>query len=504
MSSFIERLENRIAPAGVITVSFKSGVLTVTGDAASNEVVVAPGANFGELNLSGTDGETFILNGQPAVSSIVLSTPLLKTAVFKLNAGDDDLTFNGVVVPVGLDLQLGAGADTVQFTSASVAGNLKIQGGTDTDTDRVDMDGSHFRLGGSLDFAVGNGQGLMFVSSDSNEIGGSVRFTGGKNLTQFDLGKASGQTLVGGSVLVKTQANANGYFNARGALFQVTGDLSIDHPAQASGGTSDRFAADRIEIGGMMKLKYGNGSHELVVDDLSVDSLTIGKGLEVTRGLNDSANFDIMPGALLIMGGVKASLPDASNELTLSPQDPGALHILGPVTVTGKGTVSFIGGGSISGPVKIAGTQVSLHGGSPESLKIGGSLTVTLMAQPAGPDLFMSRVDVAGNFTVAGTAMADGLTLNDLTVNGLTKIATLAGADIVRIDVSNVYSGMSRFFGAVSVLTGSEDDLIEFSGPNAGETAAFYSTVKIDTGTGANDMVSTTGSFFMTGQPVVI
>ena len=103
----LEALEERIAPAGSVSVLVSNGSLIVTGDSAGNDIVIDNvGLDTGELRISSGGDAT--------------------TIVTQLGSSDHAV-LGGITKDV--KIMLGDGNDTLDMSGVPVAGNLLVDGG---------------------------------------------------------------------------------------------------------------------------------------------------------------------------------------------------------------------------------------------------------------------------------------------------------------------------------------------------------------------------------------
>ena len=114
-----EALEDRVLLAGNVTASLSAtGVLTITGDSASNQIAVGDFDNDGFADVVGLNGTR--ING--VVNGIALGDATVVAAVINLNGGNDELIVDDAVNSFGAALgfvdarvNMGAGNDTIRF-----------------------------------------------------------------------------------------------------------------------------------------------------------------------------------------------------------------------------------------------------------------------------------------------------------------------------------------------------------------------------------------------------
>src|SRR4051812_15195973 len=125
----LERLEARATPAvASVRATLAAGVLTLTGDAADDNVVLQVGPAGATL----TPGSGTSVNGLPAGTAVVLPGPV-RSLRAALGAGNDRLALGGgdLVLPGAARIDLGAGDDTLDLgTGGTIAlGALTVVAG---------------------------------------------------------------------------------------------------------------------------------------------------------------------------------------------------------------------------------------------------------------------------------------------------------------------------------------------------------------------------------------
>ncbi len=158
--SLIEPLETRVAPAGLITATFAGGILTLTGDAAANDIdVTGTGQDF--ITITGIGGTTIALNGAAAAATASF-TGTIKAINGNLGVGNDRVNLN-VLTLGSLSLEGGDGNDSLIFTNSVATGPVKFVGGNNDDT--FSAAGALFKVGGALTLDMGDGANTTLFSA---------------------------------------------------------------------------------------------------------------------------------------------------------------------------------------------------------------------------------------------------------------------------------------------------------------------------------------------------
>lgn len=518
-----EALETRSLMSGNIlaSVALSTGNLTIkfdpsdTGD--SSILVTKDGTN---VTVSKTDGDTKINgSGLPVLLTGVTGTVTITMGGGSdiLQVGEDDGSQFIVAAPGTIPhyknfvVNMGAGTDS--FTAYGLlAANVAIVNGTGDNMTVLD--------GGSSD--------------GGSVISGTLTITGSGDRDQVSI---IGHVAVTKACTINNAAGDNEtVFNDDGTntptfakTLAITGGVNLDTVTVDVDG-----AGDGLFVAGAVTLTMGSGeTNRFDVDMMTAGSLSFiggtGDDLINPDGTSDSDFLDIRKGLTLAMGA-------GDNEVNLN--DVGTRG--GNLAYTGSTTSDTI---NIAGDAEIHGT-LTLNVGTGVNevdifyLSVSGAFTYT---GGLGSDSFTidDAMDVAGastfnmgagentldvnaatldNLTYAGGANTDHVWLSDALVFGITKITTLAAADDVMISDGSNFMGAvtidtgagidqidiasqagldrdaTRFFDAVSILGGTENDVVTIGDArNSGEAVRFYDlATKFDGGAGLDDVLTRT------------
>ncbi len=522
--SSLEPLESRIAPAGVVTVTFMDGVLTIGGaDGADHSVeVVKTGLNSFRvdgtdtgINVVGTNSKDFrgvlkhvqIEGGAGADVLELTNLRPLKSLVFEGNEGVDSLTTNNLRTRgVGtVDIALGSEAGSVDFTGAKTV------------------------INGELKLDLGGG-GTVALRSEATTVRGAVEIIGGEG---SDVVTISGGAAHLNRELSFTTGNGDDSFTAEGKILKVKGAISM----LGEGGTNHfTFAAEKNEFGktnapGVMDLKVGTGpgsvsfrgESTVLLANLQIDlgagggtanvnsAVTqVRDGVTIAGGAgNDAVNFEgrasigktisflggegddslVAKGGLFAVKGltnVDGGSGASTFELNVTKVDLRALSVTGG---TSNDTVRIVADGTISGDVNL---QLGLDGTGPSSvilqsrtdvanrLVFGGALTVDMRGDTVdvlrianiqvAKDLVaqtgenVSTVDLSRVNVKANLTLRTGSGADVINLDNLStrdfSVDTESGADELRIERSGLYTGTSKVLGVATILTGIGADQI--------------------------------------------
>src|SRR4051812_44345201 len=131
LSSSLELLECRIAPAGVVKVTVTGGVLNLEGDAAANDVTVES-TSPGLLSVTGNHGTQISFAGVTEASASVTLPVTALTG--DLGGGDDVLTAKNFDLAKGITLTDSTGNNTILIANVRVGGGVFITTGSGDDS----------------------------------------------------------------------------------------------------------------------------------------------------------------------------------------------------------------------------------------------------------------------------------------------------------------------------------------------------------------------------------
>lgn len=400
----LEMLERRTVLAGSVTASVSSGILTITGDAQANNVVISSGPTAGEVVLRGA------LSGNSASSATELVGDV---------DGDGELSFSGVS---GIVLDLGNGADRVLVTDLDLAGGI------------------------TGDLGAGN---------DTVTIGSSAAATRGTRLN--DGGRlTAGEVTIGGDVDLSGGAGAD---VLRLADANVTGNLAFVGGVGNDRITVDGGGATNI-VDGNVVLDVGAGDNRVDLSNLTIAGNLTVEGTEATRGV------DVVLRNVAVEGDLTLNLSDAADAVVISGSGRNGLtEVGGNVIVNAGGGADFIGisrltatnvaidAGAGSNRINLSGIDATgaidvVAGGGNDQVSIRGTQSASLgLDTGAGNDRISLRdVDVAGLLELLAGAGNDRVELN--AVEALTASLELAaGSDRVDL-IDSVFDDLSTDLGA--------------------------------------------------------
>lgn len=522
LSSVLESLESRLAPAGIVTLSMSAGVLTLNGDSLGNDLQITESGSDWTITSQAGGDTLFRMNGGPALASITFAAPLSLKA--NLGAGNDDVLISQALLPGTLNIDGGEGNDAVDLTGTSIGGTATVRLGNGSD---------YFTAGGNLYFGkglsvdLGTGQNTFDVNATSLLSNGSISaIAGGTAIEKQTFILAAELGDVKGNVSLRTSTVSQTDF-VIGALsddsLRVSGGLSL-----ISGSGDDKVTlAGSIETLGTFAMNLGNGSNGVLsssaallkanalsyVGGAGLDSVTLAsQAIQVAGSLSFNGGagtnlLDLNPAATLRVGGGLNYTGGTGND-TLLIDGPSAV-IGGAVIMNASSGNNALGFNAVSGS---AGAVTFVAGAGNDVVDVGqfegdSSLitvrgNVTLNTGTGSADLMIRDADIYGNLTV-NTAVAFGgidtvrLIDSDFRGNVGINLTGTAESDVV------VRDGV--FDRAVTINTGSGDDYVAFDTDT--DVSSIYSVfdgyVRINLGNGndifaagSNPAVSTVGNDF--------
>lgn len=497
----LEVLESRIAPSGVVTVTLQAGVLTISGDAGSNQLVVSAAPND-QILIAALDTTTDVGAGPGIIR--MLAGPV-KRVVSDMGDGTDVLWLTGLTALTEVNVNGGNGEDSFLFSNLSVRGSVLASLGPGGDT--VVFDGATTRIGGNIVIGAGDGENSLLFLGDKVSVSGSLIYSGGdgddrvrslstdakfsknvslslgegNNVTFFEqnsatriLGKLS---ITGGNGGDNFTVGSGGALSVRKNLtlelgngsnavnqFPESGPISIGGTYRATGGTG----LDNFQLGGVsftardMFFDLGEGENMAAIGVSSVKvtnlSLTSGAGNDLIS-LNGT-NFTVK-GKLNVRAG------DGENQIRVRPSN---LLVKGASSFTsgsGSEVLEFTGSGKFAGPVSI-NLGTGGVGATPQTLSIFGSVAGFVFAnsvtiQTSGDinntdRIELRSVEVRKKLNIS---MGDGnstAVLDEVYLRSSLLLQTNGGNDTVSFERTNFSPLESLAMGSVTIRTGAGND----------------------------------------------
>jgi hypothetical protein len=407
-ASIVEILENRIAPAGIVTVAYSptNGELTLTGDLLDNSIFIfefgpnqhrvagAPGTLLGPDSLEFMDvGKitNLIFTGSSGEDELTLfQLKTLTSVTFDGGSGDDSFNCDDGIIKGFATFNGGSGDNSYGLSDSIIAGNLTVNettGGGD-----LSFTGN-IAIGGSLLFNGGGGVNKIRSTFGSISIGKGLQMNGGLGSTEIELQVSDlkiGKLPTGESIL-------------------INGGAGIDHLELNEGAITFAGAVRMIGGTGVSNLLFNNST-----SPIKIGKLASGNSIYFESGA-EADSFSIAGASIVAAGGIEIIAGGGNNDAILGG-----------------------GNGRISLGKMQSGYSLRYTGGSGgDSMHINGSAIV-----------------FAGGIDFSGFSSLNELTINN--VNGVAKIGKSAAGESIQFAGG---SGNNSFTASSSslVLAGGVD-----------------------------------------------
>jgi|GEM_PF-6908809 len=495
----IEALEARIAPAGLIDVSFSKGVLAIHGDADNNNLTITETAD-GRLSLTTDVASTLRINGTDfnGLMGQTLAGPVTGGVTIDLGDGVDILRFNGSVadleLPSFLKINHGNGANQIFFEQGvTVSGAVTINGGKDMDNIHLN-DEVNF----SNKLTINNGAGGSLIDSNATgdiRVGGIMSVTSGAGMDKIDFTMAQKATL--GGFVLKTIGDTDSTETRLSPVESLTINGAVK--VTSGGGTDDLDLGDATKetrITGAVAINLGAGNNH--TDIVGADSLIVGGPIKITGGADgDLAHVGINSGEVSFGSSVTINLGEGSNGSVVQGHK---LDVAGNITISGgassdNAVISSSEDGTIAGAVKVSlgkgSNSFNLLADANNVLTLAKTLVISSQGTKPGFDsVSVNDVKIQGATTITTGEGNDSISIDDATFNGVFKLATGKGNDMIKIEQSATETGHTVFNRAATIQAGDGDDALSLSDVLASDEqkAIFAAIATFDGGTGMNTL----------------
>ena len=512
----VERLESRIAPAGLVHTTFVNGLLTIDGgDGADHDVsIVKTGVNTFRVSGNATGINTIGV-------TVKTFTGVLSRVVFEGGAGADTLAVSNLSPLKGFTFHGNAGVDTLNTANLVTTAAARVDIALGTEAGSVNFFGGKTTVHGPLNIDLGGG-GTAGLRSAITTVDGDVTVTGGAGSDALEI---TGNTTVFRHKLTFTGDQGDDVFTSGGTTFSVVGTVTMDGGGGSNHFTfgSDHHAFGTALAAGLVDLKLGVGPGDITFLGLSTSVLgdlkmnlgtggglahldsavtgvrnsvvvtggagddtvevhgraTIGGGLSFTGDLGldifqATGGLLSVKGATTMDGGAGASAFDV-NVVSLA---------LGTLSVTGgavNDSVSIIANGTVAGDTNLqlgtdgtggSSTTLESRAGLANGLKFNGAVTINMVG-PTVDFLTIANIQVAKAFVAQTGENVSTVLISKLTTVSDFSLGTGAGADMVNLD--NVRSRDFHFDAGVGADVVNLDNF-------------HVRGLLIDTGTGADEL----------------
>ncbi|MEM7315835.1 MAG: alpha/beta hydrolase fold domain-containing protein [Planctomycetota bacterium] len=233
----VERLESRCMLAGVVTGVVRGTSLTLTGDAAANDIVLTGNAGALQVN-SGADSTTINITGDLA---------RVRRVTIKTEAGADVVTADNLTLNGSLTIT-GTGSETITIDQSTVNGLL-----------RVDLNQSGSRT---------------LTISDSNLTRGALVTTDGGQL----------DATLSGSTTIRSRYSSNASGDDD---FLMQDDATINGSLQRTtrSGDSSTHLEDQSKVTGIVRARTTDGVSDVQITDDAEIGRFIGSGVNSSRNV---------------------------------------------------------------------------------------------------------------------------------------------------------------------------------------------------------------------------
>jgi hypothetical protein len=466
---FIEILEPRIAPSGLVELVFTQKLLTLKDLVGGDSELTITATATGELTIAPDAATALKLQGSILADGAPLTLPFFAGGInAALGLGADALTLSGHFVG-GVKVDLGGGANSFTLADANIAGNLALKGGAFQDSLYFDGDNT---VAGAFTPNLGNGDNFVSGGAASLTIGKNLTVQGGTgynglNLTLLDLN-------VGGNVLFKG-AGTHNQLNIFAGTLKIAGSVSLI----STNGVEVGFAlsGNEIFVGGNVTMKSADCIHVNVGLVSSPGSIYVGGNVSINTGKLAELNpIPIVAGETLFIG--KALTITASKEMRVEVRGnstPAPSFIGGALTINGARTAVIQVDGTIAGKVNVAVTgddvvATVLTGATIEgTLRLLSPVSISTSTATGGGTTIIDNIFADSSITVKDGAGTRRVEIHDALIAGALTIDTGAGADTVILQASDD-RGNLYLLGALKILTGAGLDAITMGGndPNTG------------------------------------
>lgn len=498
--SSVEPLESRIAPAGILYVTYANGNLTITGDAARHEFDLTSNGDVSATLYPGTDTLLKIGSAPPTSEPLVFASMTGDVRIV-LGAGDDFVSFGDLNYVRNFSLNLGGGENAASFSSLDSRGSFTVLGGkggdflsfggsedsaivvrgdftlrTDQGQSNVSISAQRFEVGGHLRFASGTGDDEFAASADYFHVGGdaSFSFSRGQNLLALS---ASGESDIAGKLTVTANSGLSPYSVATNTTVNVVADshFRFGRDVSITTGSSDDivgFFGGDLAFGGNVKALLGRGNDSFQINSLS--SSIVGS-LMVRGDLNLSTRIDA-PNGLTIERDLKV----------LGGTDSDVFVLDAPAVIFGRTSID-LGRGLGAAGIGFATVDFRSSNSTFDSVFLGG-LDIRFSAGPdaasAGGSVSIQQAILGGPSSIRTGVGGDVIGLERITVNAPFTIATGNGDDTLFWEIGPGVAGPSIISAPVSIAFEAGDDNMVIGDGTIDDHARFFVRSTISGGTG--------------------
>jgi hypothetical protein len=499
--SFIEALEARIAPAGIVLATYDAvtRVLTLTGDDLDNSVEVFQTSPT-TWRVEGKDDAALVKTSINVVGDERLDVGPISVLTMSMNGGNDRVELINLNTLRSLSADTGAGNDTLKTLGLTVTANASFNGGAGLDA--FEFDGLHAVISGNL--AIGDsGDGLTFnFGAASTVIGGSVIYVGSAAIDTLTMSTDTALRIGKQLTFIANGGNDRVQFGSQGTV-SIGRDGAGRSVNYVGGSGNDRLAigSSNVALLGSVEMSGGSGNDTLDLDGLIV---SVGKSLAGVSvrlvGEQGTDQIDLQGSRLAVAGLV--SFDGGADADTLDLTGVHRLFLNGGASFMGGagadlfqigtdvlgvvGNLSFDGGddadvASIEGDGTIAGSV---------SLLLGGATAGTQTAEARSRSGLPGALIVSGAVNVDATGNAgtfDSAKLTNISVGRLLSVKLGEGTSFV--DIDNI-----RALATAIIDTRGGDDEVQIERDATYGVSLFASRLLISLGAGTDNLLIGKGS----------
>lgn len=422
----IERLEDRIAPSGLITVSYAGGHLALAGDAGDHSL----GIEFADpstLVLRAFDGTSLVVNGKAQTSPVSIAA-FAGNVEATLGGGRDTIQIGPGMFPGDVSIDLGGGENRLIAGDLTVAGNLSVTGAAGAD--HVAFAGKATTIGGDASLELGDGANEVAAGLGAFLVGRNLGVKTGRGSDSLVFGGTG--FAIGGDTTVTSGAGSDvvGFFATKIGLFG--GKLSV---AGSSGaGQAERFTFsgdEQILFHGAIAITTGDGNGAVALQsggrlhaqsDLSIDT-------------NHGSHRAHVTAKDVTVDGSVSVTSRGSVDLKVAATDN--LNIGGNVRIaggSGADHVMIAGGGKIAGAVSVdvgAGNHqsITLAGTSEQPLVTQGDVTLIQGGAGGTNTTTILNSEFGSSFVLKSNSPRDTIKLASVLFDGGSILGTAAAAN---------------------------------------------------------------------------
>jgi hypothetical protein len=463
-------LEERAVPAAF---SYSAALQKLTITAAQGD----------QIAVTQLDNQPTGYIGVAAGATPVFSSDTNKLPVRSLTVVFTGVNAGGLTVADGVALGgnlVVAGARLNQFlTLGGVIGGTVNYTATPGAFDDVTVAGTA-RIGGNLNLTVSGGDDVVRLKGGT--VMGSLSVAGGAGADIVEFA-ADSDLAIGGSASVRLGDGVNVVRGLGvGRLVTVGGSFTY-----AGGTGNDAFRPDdtgvSLRIGGDARFTLGTGPG-FDSNVAEFEGLSVGRSLTITGAAG--ADAVKVTGPLQVGGATTVNLVTGPNGFaaTGAGSTVGTNFTYTAQTGTDAVTLDNLSVGRNLSVNLGDGLNQSFTGG-PSGLNVYGSMSVTTTG---GADAVSIRKGYIGwNFSVNVGAGNDTVTLDDLSVAGLSTIDLGAGNDALNVETTAAAAGVTSFGSTATIKAGDGDDTVNLSDDSDATTfVRFGGKVHLLSGLGAD------------------